>query len=420
MYYFETGGNIYVYSTIDNKIYNYKENTVYDKEDSLNTQYTVCQDYVFDKMSMFIIEVTQQCNLRCHYCCYSGNYNNRRTHNNLFMTDDTVMRCIKFIKQHADAKAPQITVCFYGGEALLAKKQIDFIINNLRNEMQQVNFLFSISTNGILLSPDVADWICSLKDTIVTITIDGDKQMNDKNRVLPTGKGSFDLIMNNIHDFWLRHHDEFYKKIQFISTLKSTHELVELNDFWMSHELLKGSRPRHISMIIPNTKKGEAISLDLQSYKFVLDKAIESHAKGNEDILTDELKRLINRVQHRKIFTLPQTQRFKSCINEPYSCFITTNGNLYTCERFCTGLSIGSLSEGVNIEVCKRLNKRFLDKKRQYCSSCWAQRLCQICALCLNDEDDFLDYCDMERTRIELALKYYCCYLLLRKSNVRV
>ena len=162
MYHFETGGNIYVYSTIDNKIYNYKENTVYDKEDSLNTQYTVCQDYVFDKMSMFIIEVTQQCNLRCHYCCYSGNYNNRRTHNNLFMTDDTVMRCIKFIKQHADAKAPQITVCFYGGEALLAKKQIDFIINNLRNEMQQVNFLFSISTNGILLSPDVADWICSL------------------------------------------------------------------------------------------------------------------------------------------------------------------------------------------------------------------------------------------------------------------
>ena len=50
MYHFETGGNIYVYSTIDNKIYNYKENTVYDKEDSLNTQYTVCQDvYVYNR-----------------------------------------------------------------------------------------------------------------------------------------------------------------------------------------------------------------------------------------------------------------------------------------------------------------------------------------------------------------------------------
>ena len=67
MYHFETGGNIYVYSTIDNKIYNYKENTVYDKEDSLNTQYTVCQDYVFDKMSMFIIELSKQCNIRCYY-----------------------------------------------------------------------------------------------------------------------------------------------------------------------------------------------------------------------------------------------------------------------------------------------------------------------------------------------------------------
>ena len=35
-----------------------------------------------DKIRMFTIEMTQQCNLRCSYCCYSGLYRDRRPHNN--------------------------------------------------------------------------------------------------------------------------------------------------------------------------------------------------------------------------------------------------------------------------------------------------------------------------------------------------
>lgn len=34
-----------------------------------------------NRIRMFTIKITQQCNLRCSYCCYSGSYRDRRAHN---------------------------------------------------------------------------------------------------------------------------------------------------------------------------------------------------------------------------------------------------------------------------------------------------------------------------------------------------
>lgn len=412
MYIFDVGGRRYAYSAIDNKITNLAEGIWQDTDERLHTQYAAHGDYDFSKMSMFTIEVTQQCNLRCRYCCYSGSYENRRAHRNLFMSNETMTECVKFIKQHADHNAEQITVCFYGGEALLAKEQIRSIIGLLRKEMPHTDFLFSISTNGVLLNESAADWICSDKDIIATVTIDGDRETHDKNRVMPTGRGSFNDIMRNLWSFKKRHSELFNKKIQFISTLKRPSEIIGLNDFWMSDELLHANRPQHISMVIPNRRNGEALSFNRQEYAQVLDKALDSIRLGRENILTDELHRLISRVEHRAGGALPQAQRFLSCVNEPYSCFITTDGNLYVCERFCTGLDIGSLHEGIDIGKCRSIYNDFLDLKRQHCPSCWAQRLCRRCALCLNDIEGFHGQCNAERERIGLALKYYCKFLI--------
>ena len=169
-------------------------------------------------------------------------------------------------------------------------------------------------------------------------------------------------------------------------------------------------------MIIPNKRRGEEVTIDRNSYIQILDKAIHDIETGKENILTDELHRLISRIEHRSTCTLPQTQRFVSCINQPYSCFITADGNLYVCERFHIGLNIGTLSDGIDIGKCQNIYNEFLALKQNHCSSCWAQRLCRRCALCLNDMEVFTSQCEAEKERIILALKYYCRYLLINKA----
>ena len=49
-------------------------------------------------INQLILQVTQECNLRCKYCIYSENSNvNQRMHTNSFMTLETAKKAIAFI-----------------------------------------------------------------------------------------------------------------------------------------------------------------------------------------------------------------------------------------------------------------------------------------------------------------------------------
>lgn len=64
-------------------------------------------------MENLILQVTKQCNLRCKYCAYSGNYYNR-THTSERMSFETAKRAIDFYLERSD-KADKLCLSFYGG-----------------------------------------------------------------------------------------------------------------------------------------------------------------------------------------------------------------------------------------------------------------------------------------------------------------
>ena len=56
---------------------------------------SVLENMYSDNLKGVILQVTQNCNLRCKYCVYSGSYVNRQ-HNNKRMTLDTAKAIIDF------------------------------------------------------------------------------------------------------------------------------------------------------------------------------------------------------------------------------------------------------------------------------------------------------------------------------------
>ena len=84
--------------------------------------------------------MTQQCNLRCEYCAYSGIYDNR-THSNKRMSFETAKKSIDFFLDHS-RDSESIAFGFYGGEPLLEasliEKCIDYINKNV--EGKEVNY----------------------------------------------------------------------------------------------------------------------------------------------------------------------------------------------------------------------------------------------------------------------------------------
>ena len=65
-----------------------------------------------NSLNTIILQVTQNCNLRCQYCVYSGSYINR-VHNNKRMSVEVAKQAIDFLAKHS-MNSKEISIGFYG------------------------------------------------------------------------------------------------------------------------------------------------------------------------------------------------------------------------------------------------------------------------------------------------------------------
>ena len=397
-------GRHYTYDPLSNRIHAGRGSDVSPEP----LAYRLSEELDFSGIGMLTIEMTQQCNLRCSYCCYSGAYPYHRSHQSLEISGEGLARAVDYFAPHC-RRERTLPVCFYGGESLLCMGKIKEAIAMLRERLPGREFEFSLSSNGLLLTEETARWVAETPDVVINITIDGDKTMHDKNRLTRGGEGSWDIIIRNLEHFNVSYPGLFNSKIRLLSTVGSIADLIPLNDFWMSHPLLKGNRPVHIACILPNFARGERVEADSKVFTEVYDRALRHFKEGPEDILTDELHNLVKPFTARSYRELRGEIEFETCLNRPESLFVTADGKILVCERLGHALSIGSLAEGISPSRVREINERYVTLKNKYCGSCWARRLCRRCLVSLNTgEDAFLQYCESERMQLRLALRYYC------------
>lgn len=126
-------------------------------------------------------EVTNRCNLACGTCYNKQFLNNKR---NTLGRDEGERRCHEMIANQVKS------VIFLGGEPL-ADKNIFHYIKILRS----AGIECSISTNGTLITPPVAEQIASLGVKMIAVSLDGGTPAeNDRVR----GAGSFERILRGL------------------------------------------------------------------------------------------------------------------------------------------------------------------------------------------------------------------------------
>lgn len=369
------------------------------------------------KITMFTIEMTQQCNLRCTYCCYSGNYRDRRAHNTKEISYDTLQKTVEYIQRHYDESAEEITICFYGGEALLARKKIEWMVSELRSIFKD-KVRFSFSTNGLLLTEEVIDWLNNVQNALVNVTIDGNRDMHDVHRRTVSGKGSYDIIIKNLRLFKSKYPDFYRERVRFLSTVYSWNDVLKLAEVWDDEPALEGHYPIHISHIIPDfedhSRRYDNWDVKNNFYR----QAFEAYKRGKKGILYGCFQKLIDIIDNRNYLKLPAELNIHTCYQGLFSNFINVDGDLYACEKFCGELKAGNVKCGIDEKCTFSLLQRFTERKNHLCSSCWAQRFCRMCMTSLNyTEEEIKMMCDMERDTIDLALRYYCDYKDWIKSN---
>lgn len=136
--------------------------------------------------------VDNGCNLHCKYCYADGQPNKIK-----FMSIDTAKKIVDELF-HQSYKT--ITFLWHGGEPML--RGIDFFseIFNYQEAVfkdSDIEYRNAMQTNFTLFNKE---WAIFLKKYNVTIStsIDGTKELHNKNRVFANGLGSFDKLVNNI------------------------------------------------------------------------------------------------------------------------------------------------------------------------------------------------------------------------------
>jgi uncharacterized protein len=358
----------------------------------------------FGSITHFCIEITRQCNFRCSYCCYSGQYAGHRTHENKTMSNDKILKTIHFIKNNVTGDK-SVSICFYGGEALLAQEQIKFFIAQLDPILPE-RVSYSISTNGYKMNPALIDWICSVPQLSIHVSLDGNSEMHNACRKTIAGEKTYSQIIENLNYFQNKYPDEFRERVNYISTIPDLKSYYKLADSWKNDDFLKQKLPVSVELVSDNkflSAFKEKVSL--------LYEALHRYSNDEtDDILVNVLLKMVASIKQRSMYDLENGNiLLNNCFSALGRCFIDVNGDIAPCETICDSFRIGNVETGFDFEKINRYVEKYTAARNMRCKNCWAFRICQICLICLELTDEEMDsFCRKEQEWSFLSLLLLC------------
>ncbi|MFH1807732.1 MAG: radical SAM protein [Pseudomonadota bacterium] len=132
-----------------------------------------------------VLHLTKSCNLRCRYCYAPSKIKES-------MSLDTARKAIDLVLGMAHGSA---CVAYFGGEPLLCFDAIRELTLYAEQQARPrgTAMHFRLSTNGTLFTDDKLAF-CRDHNILYAISLDGDREANDAQRVLPDGSGSWELL----------------------------------------------------------------------------------------------------------------------------------------------------------------------------------------------------------------------------------
>lgn len=351
--------------------------------------------YIHNHLNTLLLQVTQNCNLRCDYCIYSGNYKTR-THSNVKMTSSIAKGGIDYLIEHSQDN-DFLFVGFYGGEPLLEypliKECIEYTLESVPNK--QIHF--SITTNGTLLTQKIIDQLVSY-NIFLLISIDGPEHIHDESRRFASNNnGSFNTITNNLR-YIKDTYPEFYKNNINFNIVVHENGFQEVDQFITSDPLFVDSIVLTNFISDNYTDKKYSISenslIDYRYKRFLLYLQKTGFLKTYtpSKLLTQSFYKnthiedyLDNRICLPKSF-----HRGGSCIPGLHKLFLTANGDFYPCERVnesSNATKIGTLNKGLDLNKIKNLTN-LESYTSEDCHNCWAYSFCEICLSGIENDEN--------------------------------
>lgn len=350
------------------------------------------------------LHICHDCNLRCEYCfAGQGNYHGRSE----YMSFEVAKKAIDFLIDNSGNRKI-LETDFFGGEPLMNLNVVKQTVEYAKKKAAEKGktFLFTLTTNGVLLNRENAEYLNREMENVV-LSIDGRKEVHDGVRKTINGKGSYDVIIENIKNFVkIRGDKHYYVRGTFTAkNLDFSNDVLYLADNGLTE----------ISL--------EPVVTDKNSPLYIGETALPQ-IKEEYDRLAKEYKR--RKQAGERLFNFFHFQidldggpclrkRVSACGagNEYFS--VTPNGDIYPCHQFAGDPKyvMGNVFEG---KLNENIRKVFRDNNlytREKCKNCFAKYHCSGGCPANNIHyggDINTPYeitCEMMKSRMECALDIY-------------
>lgn len=378
------------------------------------------EEYMNGNLRQLILQVTQNCNLRCRYCVYSGSYVNR-THTKKRMSYDVAKQAVDFYFARNTSKDAGI-ISFYGGEPLLEIELIKKIVEYSENLYKGKELRLNLTTNATLLTNEIADFLYE-HDFNLTISLDGPEEVHNRSRVFADNEtGTFQYVMQNLDNF-LNRHPDFASNISFNAVLDTTNDFKCSSQFF-TYDFMKkavvtattlnenGSKQRvQYSELFDINYRYELFKCYLKNIGRLNTKYVSKLADNQVQSLKQDIHEKIAAPYKRGMICHPSGP----CIAGAARLFVTVDGVFYPCERVnetCDAYMIGNLQDGFYIDKIKKL-LNVGELTSEQCKNCWAVEYCNSCASGIDEGDKLcpekrLVRCSDIKKGCELRMIEYC------------
>ena len=354
----------------------------------------------------FVISITENCNLRCTYCCYSGKYKNNRIHGTKSMSADDIDAIYEFIKR--TVKSKDLKIAFYGGEPLTNLPLLKYAIEKASVFFQGFNLSVSISTNGVLLTPCTIDWFIK-RNVRIDISLDGHKQIHDRQRINVTGNGSFDYVYKALSYIKQQHPQYLKENVLLLMTLTSLSDLETIARHWAKDEILCNLVPTKISSLAPNFKVGVAEC----DYEDLVEKYLEllSCYERHRDwvVLQVFFEQCIAYWINRPILDASDSIPMSTCLPTSNKLYVDANMKIGICEKMADRYRIGSVVNGIDWKKANNLVSSYYKHRKDRCRKCPAVRMCNLCLTAVEYNDSQWDIlCHNEQVFMKIGFLIFC------------
>lgn len=346
------------------------------------------------------LHIAHDCNLRCDYCfAAKGDFG----HGRKLMPLEVGIAAMDYLVANSGARK-NLEVDFFGGEPLMNFDVVKKIVAYARGleKKHDKRFRFTVTTNGLLLDPDIRDYINREMDNVV-LSIDGRRSVNDRLRVTPNGKGSYDAIVPKYKEL-VSHRKEksYYVRGTFTKyNLDFTQDVLHLYDL--------GFDQISVEPVVSDPKLNYSIGEgDLpaifQEYERLADVMVEKKSAGEKINFFHYMLDLDGGPCAIK--------RLRGCSAGNEYVAVTPEGDIYPCHQFVgiDGWKMGNILDGTLDMKMKKMFAATNVLSKEECRSCWARFFCSGGCNANN-----LQYagdiqkphklsCELEKKRLECAI----------------